>query len=317
MNEKIINKIKHIKKLNKEEEIHLEYLLPRLDTKSRHELLYLIISGFLCGDRILNKNERIISKELFEKVIKMYVETLSDDLKCEIKENDNNLATAIGDDLIIISPELVDIIYTGKDHYCYLFGEEKTLKNKYTQMDLRYEAVKIIFHEYMHIVQTKRARNSEYTLLSNVYIKESILCFFYKNFYEENYNNLIMEKEAEANSEILMGVFSHFLGTANDALKTCDFVNRKMLKEDSFERILNDKKIDLNLTFDKFIEDKPEILSAYPVLLGEYSTINGIVVTKTMEEMIIYISENPYLSDGFKTYLYLMMDIREVKKKKF
>lgn len=151
------------------------------------------------------------------------------------------------------------------------------------------------FHEITHVKQYKDRQNRIISWFNIVLLKDRILAAL-PNYYRDNYN--FLPSEAEAELEGIDGAISYMnfleLSINENELKKINEA-KKFYSETivNTSRKINDKYIELDEIFDKFIKTKPELLAQYPQLSLEYTIEDGLVRRKKYEEV----------SDDYKAYL--------------
>ena len=146
-----------------------------------------------------------------------------------------------------------------------------------------YRPLKTIFHELCHISQYRDIHiNSEVSKRSSILIKDEILSSLINNYYEDNYERILSEVEAEIFSiQDLLTMFAKFgivfKNNQNPYQKTIAILKQNINND---MRIVGGKEILLDEVFDDTIINHPKFLNIYPQLALEYHLEFGDLVVK-------------------------------------
>ncbi len=119
--------------------------------------------------------------------------------------------------------------------------------------------------------------------------KDKALEEVFPNYYDENYELVAFENDAESNA---------YMAMANDLvalrLNPLDFPIKATMHANLLSnriRFINGKEDTLDNLFDQYVSD-PNILAEYPILTLEYKVEGGKMVRKTPEEIASIINQD-------------------------
>ena len=147
-----------------------------------------------------------------------------------------------------------------------------------------------IYHELQHLVQKNYSRTpSRYNVVGLMSAKDKVLEKIFPNYYDENYELVAFENDAEYNA---------YMAMANDLvalrLNPLDFPTKATMHANLLSnrtRFINGKEDTLDNLFDQYVSD-PNILIEYPILTLEYKIEGGKIVRKTPEETASIINQD-------------------------
>lgn len=173
-----------------------------------------------------------------------------------------------------------------KNKYGYSYQNEMYLcKEELEQMYNMglFRPLKTIFHELCHVAQySEIAIKHETSKRISTIIKDEILSSYLANYYDENYERLLSEAEAELYSiQAILTMFENFgIVFKNNQNPYKNVVDKLRQSMDSTMRKVGDEMIPLEEIFDYFIIHHPELFEVYPQLALEYRIEFGDMVVK-------------------------------------
>ena len=171
---------------------------------------------------------------------------------------------------------------------CLTYNEKEF--KKFLESNNYLQALITIFHECTHTLQEvemlKPSVPDYYRLLQS---KESIISFYNKKYYDENYYLYSMEVDARYKSYIETLQYLDLLGIKveqkdRDKLLYEERVEFELSKNEN--RVLDGKKMNVHEAFDSIIDKvNPLFLTRYPMIALEYKNDGGKLVRKSVEEI--------------------------------
>ena len=219
-------------------------------------------------NRCINKQQNV-NLECFQEIIKQLTEiTLKPfyrNSQCILKEYEIN---KYGKHFVMYG--------SNRAHKIYL--NINAIENMYYNQDSN--MLITIFHESMHGIQHKNIFYDKQDIdpLVLLEIKDIILSKVIPNYYNENYNNISFEIEAEYFGQVLAS----------------NYINQNLIDNDiqyKYNNILNQQRTingittDIDTLFNNYIVDHPELLKKHYQLQYLYKIENNKVIPLTEEEL--------------------------------
>jgi len=142
-------------------------------------------------------------------------------------------------------------------------------------------------------------------------IRDYILANELDSYYEENYDNVLFELEANFYEIDATMKFLESLGFKIDKTRYIKEMGLIKAKMENNTRYVNGEETTLDNLFEKFIVDKPEFLEKHTQLTYIYKILDNKVYPKTEEELLNdynTIVDNPNCSaddkEFYKTFYY-------------
>lgn len=254
----IIKKMQEQKKLNeKEEKYVMYYSKSQINIKNNNILFDLAILNSLFKTPPISY---FLFKQFFIEQLKMLFPE-----KTLIIENHKNLG-GCNKKFIYINEQYLYKLYEGKG----------------------ISPMRTLYHEIRHGKQIKAMENPQDIYTIDM-LKEDICINYIKGYYEENYERLIQENDAEYFScECILKYCTQMNISLTketiQALKEKKKMHRIKLQDKT--RTINGIESSLETIFENLIKDKLDILKRHPSLTMLYKEENNMVIAKTVEECI-------------------------------
>lgn len=231
-------------------------------------------------------NKQNVSIDCFKEIIKQLAETtLSPFYKNSTCILENNKAIKINNK---------NCIQLGSNKAYKIYLNEEEIENLYNNRNP--EILITLFHEAIHGIQHKNIfyGNQEIDPLVILEIKDFILSKIIKNYYNDNYDNLSFEIEADYLGYQLT---NQYINTKlNDRKISYKFTNILTNKN----RIINGQLKDIDTIFNEIIINHPELLKKHPQLNYLYKIENNKVIPLNEEELYCKYQEliqNPNITE--------------------
>ncbi len=292
---KIFDKIVNGNCLDYQDENNVIEIFPIISKHKANILIDYIVSLFIL-DVVL------ISKELTKFLIVQIIKNL--DSKIEVVFTDMNLHTRAQYtyNKISLANYIVDEFYEGKSKlYTYENNEKETA---------RLDFLESIFHEFIHHYQIQRERK-ELTLIGYLEKKETLLLKEYPEYYSDNYNDLLLEKEADRISQFLANYYYNILCFRNEIRDIRNLIIKQILNEETYIRKVNNVKVNFNDLFDDYIVSNKDVLKKYPIFNLEYIQSNdGSIRRKNKNELVDTLIYGEYPDDINNYLLNLLQNMK-------
>ena len=224
----------------------------------------------ICINKCINK-EKNIDIDCFQEVIKQLAETFLKPFyknsQCILKQynrNENNKH------LIILGESNGNKIWLNIDE----------INDLYYNQNLN--ALITLFHEETHGIQHKYIFNGNQNIdqLIILEIKDHILSKYLPNYYQENYDNISSEIEADFYGYKLTSQY------INSNIMNQEITN-KYINILNYKRKINGKIQDIDTIFNEFIKNNPEIFYQHPQLKYLYKIENNQVIPLNEDELYL------------------------------
>lgn len=225
----------------------------------------------ICIDKCINK-EKNIDIDCFQEVIKQLAETLLKPFyknsKCILKQYNRK------------EQNNQHLIISGENRGNKIWLNTNEINDLYYNQNLI--ILITLFHEVTHGIQHKNIFNGNQNIdqLIILEIKDHILSKYLPNYYQENYDNISSEIEADFYGYKLTSQY------INSNITNQEITN-KYINILNYKRKINRKIQDIDTIFNEFIKNHPEILNQHPQLKYLYKIENNQVIPLNEEELYL------------------------------
>ena len=267
-----VKKLRNFEKLNDLEIDTVETYIKRNTNRKNIDSLH----AYFIGNAITKENQ--ISYECFKILIKNFVEN-----HIQMYYPDNGVCIIIPSEDIPTKIKSQKIL--GHSTFNKTYIAEELVNNLYYNGSTSFLGV--FYHELTHTAQYK---NALYGSHINAFILNEIRDYILANeldsYYEENYDNVLFELEANFYEIDATMKFLESLGFKIDKTRYIKEMGLIKAKMENNTRYVNGEEITLDNLFEKFIVDKPEFLEKHTQLTYIYKILDNKVYPKTEEELL-------------------------------
>lgn len=164
---------------------------------------------------------------------------------------------------------------------------ERILLNRESFLESRksgtFENIITVYHELQHLVQKSYSKVPErFNLIGLIQAKDKVLTSLLPTYYNENYELVAFENDAESNAYMAMANDLEALGLSSLDLR--ERANKKVNLLFNRVRFINGEESTVDKLFDQYVTD-PTVLEKYPILKLQYRIANGKITRIPPEEI--------------------------------
>lgn len=276
---------------------------------------YGILYAYFFRQTIMKKIN--ISYKSFKHMLKIYVEDVflniyNSKISCEIVPH---FESCIND--------LDKYVVGSATHFSLYLGEE-IISALYYNGDV--ELFHVIGHEMFHLYQLRFCFNTGNIIgFGGITCLKDYILAANNKYYKDNYDNVIFELEAEIKGKEFQKNILLTLGFELNPDKYQSDREELFARMKDKRRIVNGEETTVDVEFEKFIYNHPEIFLRFPKLARLYKIEGNNVILKSNDELnndLKEILENPEIHEEYKKQIqlfydeYINGDFKKLKKSK-
>lgn len=278
INPEIIEKIMMNIKLNEEEIVEIEKLLS-LGLSDLEEIF--IIANYVISATLLNKER--FSYKTFEQAFLQVLSRFANEIE-------KGTVCTIEDSLDDENPKKMGIQTIGIHSTIDGFPKISILKEMVTELYISGKplVLETMFHELTHLIHDKEENYPIPTKIMMLRTFDKLLERAYPDYYSDNYESLSHEIECRIEGYAKYKLYLESIGV--EKIDEYDIYLKKekeIAKYESDLRKIDSKEVDIELLFNDYIKDKPNLLFLTPILNCKYKVVPSSkeVVLKDEEEL--------------------------------